>query len=86
MEGGNEDESAEKLAEIAESLGIAEARRHIFLCSDQTKPKCSERDRANAAWDYLKARLKELGLSTSGRVQRNKANCLRICIMTACVM
>jgi (2Fe-2S) ferredoxin len=67
------------LAAIAEGLGIPKGERYIFLCCDQTKPRCSERDRANAAWDFLKARLKELGLSTSGRVQRNKANCLRIC-------
>ena len=67
------------LAAIAEGLGIPKGERHIFLCCDQTKPRCSEKDRANAAWDFLKARLKELGLSTSGRVQRNKANCLRIC-------
>jgi (2Fe-2S) ferredoxin len=79
VEGSKGDESAEKLAEIARGIGVPEARRHIFLCCDQTKPKCSERDRANAAWAFLKARLSELGLSTSGRVLRNKANCLRIC-------
>ena len=73
------DVSTGDLAAIAEGLGIPKGERHIFLCCDQTKPKCSERDRANAAWDFLKARLKELGLSTSGRVQRNKVNCLRIC-------
>ncbi len=77
VDGTNGDESPEKLAEIARGIGDPEARRHIFLCCDQTKPKCSERDRSIAAWDYLKTRLKELGLSTSGRVQRNKANCLR---------
>jgi (2Fe-2S) ferredoxin len=79
VDGRNGDDSPERLAEIARGIGVPEARRHIFLCCDQTKPKCSERDRSNAAWDYLKARLKELGLSTSGRVQRNKANCMRIC-------
>lgn len=31
------------------------------------------------AWDYLKKRLKELGLSESGGILRTKANCLRIC-------
>jgi (2Fe-2S) ferredoxin len=73
------DVSTGDLAAIAEGLGIPKGERHIFLCCDQTKPRCSERDRANAAWLFLKARLNELGLSTSGRVQRNKANCLRIC-------
>lgn len=31
------------------------------------------------AWDYLKRRLKELGLSERGGIYRTKANCLRIC-------
>lgn len=73
------DESPERLLEIARSLGIPSARRHIFLCCEQTKPKCCEKERGLEAWEYLKARLKELGLSTSGSVQRTKANCLRIC-------
>ena len=63
----------------ADALGLRSVRRHILLCCDQTKPKCCDRDRANAAWDYLKARLKELGLSELGGVNRTKANCLRIC-------
>jgi (2Fe-2S) ferredoxin len=67
------------LRKKAESLGIPAARRHIFLCCDQTNPKCCEKERGLAAWDYLKSRLKELGLSEAGGVQRTKANCLRIC-------
>ena len=73
------DEAAGKLAGIARSLGIPNARRHIFLCSDPAKPKCCERERGIAAWDYLKSRLKELGLADSGEVLRTRANCLRIC-------
>jgi (2Fe-2S) ferredoxin len=68
-----------RLNEIAASVGVSKARRHIFLCADQTTPKCSERDRSLLAWEYLKKRLKELGLSESGGVLRTKANCLRIC-------
>jgi (2Fe-2S) ferredoxin len=64
---------------IAESIGVPVARRHIFLCCDQTTPKCCEKARGLAAWDYLKARLKALGLSEQGGVLRTKANCLRIC-------
>ena len=73
------DDSTGKLAGIARSLGIPNARRHIFLCSDPAKPKCCERERGVAAWDYLKTRLKELGLADSGEVLRTRANCLRIC-------
>jgi (2Fe-2S) ferredoxin len=66
-------------ARVAESIGVAVARRHIFLCADQTTPKCCERERGLAAWEFLKSRLKELGLSDQGGILRTKANCLRIC-------
>ena len=64
---------------VAESIGISAARRHIFLCCDQTNPKCCEKERGLAAWEFLKKRLKELGLSEQGGILRTKANCLRIC-------
>src|SRR3954451_1652746 len=69
----------EKERAVAESVGVGVATRHIFLCCDQTKPKCCDKERGLAAWDYLKARLKELGLSELGGILRTKANCLRIC-------
>jgi (2Fe-2S) ferredoxin len=64
---------------IATSIGIDVARRHIFLCCDQTTPKCCDRERSLAAWEFLKRRLKELTLSERGGILRTKANCLRIC-------
>ena len=64
---------------VAASIGVPAARRHIFLCCDQTKPKCCDKDRGLAAWDFLKRRLKELKLSEQGGILRTKANCLRIC-------
>ena len=65
--------------QAAERVGIPSARRHIFLCCDQTKPKCCDRERSIAAWEYLKRRLGELGLSDAGGVLRTRANCLRVC-------
>ena len=65
--------------QIAASIGVPVARRHIFLCCDQTTPKCCEKDRGLAAWEFLKRRLKELGLSEQGGILRTKTNCLRIC-------
>jgi len=67
------------LEAIAERNGVGVARRHIFLCADQTTPKCCDKERGLAAWEFLKRRLKELGLSEQGGVLRTKANCLRIC-------
>jgi len=69
----------DKQGAIAGSIGVPVAMRHIFLCCDQTKPKCCDKDRGLAAWDFLKGRLKELGLSEQGGILRTKANCLRIC-------
>ena len=70
---------ADSLKDIAVSIGVPVARRHIFLCCDQTTPKCCEKARGLVAWDYLKQRLKELNLSEQGGILRTKANCLRIC-------
>jgi (2Fe-2S) ferredoxin len=64
------------LVEIAAGLGIGQVRRHILLCCDQTKPKCSGKEASLESWEYLKRRLAELGLV---HVYRTKANCLRIC-------
>ena len=64
---------------IADTIGVRVAKRHIFLCCDQTTPKCCDKARSLAAWDFLKARLKALGLSERGGILRTKANCLRIC-------
>ena len=72
-------EELQRQQDIAETIGVTCARRHIFLCCDQTNPKCCERDRSLVAWEYLKRRLKELGLSETGGILRTKANCLRIC-------
>ena len=69
----------DSLRAIASSVGVPVAKRHIFLCCDQTKPKCCDTERGLAAWDYLKARLKDLGLSEQGGILRTKVNCLRIC-------
>jgi (2Fe-2S) ferredoxin/SAM-dependent methyltransferase len=68
-----------ELQKLSQQIGLPHARRHIFLCCDQSKPKCCDRERSLRAWEYLKARLKELGLADSGGIQRTKANCLRLC-------
>ncbi len=79
----SEEEGRSELVEAqrakANKVGIPVARRHIFLCCEQTTPKCCERERGVAAWEYLKRRLLELGLSEHGGILRTKANCLRIC-------
>jgi (2Fe-2S) ferredoxin len=69
----------ERLQRTADDIGVPVARRHVFLCCDQSEPKCCDRKRSLEAWSFLKRRLKELGLSEKGGILRTKANCLRIC-------
>jgi len=73
------DDPRPSLDEKLESLGVPGIRRHIFLCCDQTRPECCDTERGLAAWSFLKARLRELGLSEKGGIYRTKANCLRVC-------
>ena len=68
-----------KAREKAKEVGVYATRRHIFLCCDQTKPKCCSKKRSLESWEYLKKRLRELELSEKGGIFRSKANCLRVC-------
>jgi (2Fe-2S) ferredoxin len=54
-----------RLELIAESLSIPEMERHVFLCADQTTAKCAPLEETREVWRYLKARLKELGLTSA---------------------
>jgi (2Fe-2S) ferredoxin len=68
------------MKEKIEKLGIPRIERHIFVCADQTNPKCCAKEAGLEAWTYLKDRLDELGLTRGERVVfRTKANCLRVC-------
>ena len=69
----------EDLQRVAAALGVGQIKRHIFLCCDQTKPKCSDRQESLESWQFLKRRLKELDLTGDGGIYRTKANCLQIC-------
>ena len=69
------------LESVSKQLNLAGIQRHIFLCADQTEAKCCPKEASLESWDYLKKRLKELGLATDrARVFRTKANCLRVCL------
>lgn len=70
------------LRNCATALGLEKIERHIFLCADQTEPKCCAKDAGMLSWEFLKNRLKELGLATGPRpgIFRTKANCLRVCL------
>ena len=70
----------DELQAQAKALGLEKFRRHIFLCADQTEPKCAAKEKGLESWEFLKQRLKELNLvGPEPLVYRTKANCLRIC-------
>jgi len=74
----------ETLQATVKRLGLQKIQRHLFLCADQTKPKCCSHEAGLESWNYLKRRLQELGLDDPSRessclVFRTKANCLRVC-------
>lgn len=74
----------EALQTTVEKLGLQQIQRHIFLCADQTKPKCCSHEEGLESWNYLKRRLQEEGLDQPSEnppclVFRTKANCLRVC-------
>ena len=70
-----------ELEATAQSLGVEKYRRHIFLCADQSDPKCSPKQKSLESWNFLKRRLKELELvEPQSVVYRSKVNCLRVCV------
>lgn len=76
--------TADSFKKCIQALGLSQIQRHIFICADQTVPKCCDKADSLVSWDYLKRRLKELKLDqpTADRptcVFRTKANCLRAC-------
>ena len=55
----------ERLEAITEALSIPRVERHVFLCANQTTPRCADRDVTNALWGHLKRRLKDLELASA---------------------
>ena len=74
-----ENKQSTTLQEAISRLGVNAINRHIFLCCDQTKPKCCGREESLESWNYLKSRLLQLKLTGQGGIYRTKANCLQIC-------
>lgn len=70
------------LITCSRALGLDSIERHIFLCADQSEAKCCSHQAGLESWEFLKHRLKELGLATgkNPRVFRSKVNCLRVCL------
>jgi (2Fe-2S) ferredoxin len=71
-------DDTDALRQAAQKLRLGSNRRHIFLC---VGGKCATTEDQEQSWDYLKRRLRELGLADAdGGVLRTKAHCLRVCV------
>ena len=71
----------EQLQKVSAALGLEKFKRHIFICADQSEPKCCAKEAGLESWAFLKKRLKELDLvGSEPEVFRTKANCLRACV------
>ena len=77
--------STRKAEKALAKTGGASAERQIFLCAISEKQKCCSHKEGEAAWKFLKKRMKQLKLAGpkrtdgSGGVQRTKADCLQVC-------
>lgn len=61
----------------AAAFGVGRLTRHMFIC---TGPDCVDADKGEATWDYVKSRLKALGITgPDGPIYRTRCKCLRIC-------
>ena len=62
----------------AEMFGVGKLTRHLFVCIG---PDCVNPERGQETWNYVKRRMKELGLADpDGPAYRSKVSCFRICI------
>ena len=70
------------LTGLADKLQVFNSERHIFLCADQSKPKCCSLEVGLESWEYLKKRCRELNLvgkKADRVILRTKTNCLQLC-------
>ena len=63
----------------AKKHGLATMHRHILLCVDKKTEGCASRRQMSESWDYLKRRLKQLGLARRGGIVQTKMFCLDVC-------
>lgn len=74
------DDDPQYLADQVDRLSLDKINRHVFLCAEQSKPKCCSYETSSESWDYLKRRVRELGLMQGEQVvYRSKVDCLRVC-------
>jgi (2Fe-2S) ferredoxin len=76
--------TGDSLSVCVKALGLDRIERHVFICADQSVPKCCDRQQSLESWNYLKTRLQELKLDRptperTSSIFRSKSHCLRVC-------
>jgi len=59
-----------RLRMIASALSIGGLQRHIFLCAQQSNPRCSTYEESKQAWRQLKRTAKALDIASAPPVWR----------------
>lgn len=54
-----------RLQKIATALSIGGLQRHLFVCAEQTAPRCSTYEESSSVWTYTKRRMKDLNLASA---------------------
>lgn len=62
--------------------------KHIFLCANQKAAgkQCCANSGGELFFDYMKAKLSELGLHGPGKIRISKSGCLGRCSLGPCIV
>jgi len=62
--------------------------RHLFVCTNQKKPgkQCCANTGGEPFFEYLKAKLKDVGLHGAGQTRVSKSGCLGRCGLGPCIV
>lgn len=63
----------------ASRMDLEKIQRHIFICCDTEESGCATAKRMQKSWEYLRDRLRELGLEKSGHSMASRGMCFGVC-------
>lgn len=63
----------------AARMELDKVQRHIFLCCDTEESSCAPAKRMLKSWEYLRERLRVLGMSKNGHSLATRSMCFGVC-------
>lgn len=63
----------------AARMALDKVQRHIFLCCDTEESGCAPAKRMLKSWEYLRDRLRELGMAKTGHSLATRSMCFGVC-------